>query len=999
MTTNDEERDFSQVGKQRFPGRFDPKLLQNVDDAGDGYPGLQKAIRNWHDANKFDVNNDSNWYFVETEAELNAAITSIGSDAGVIILKTGTITLTGSININGGGSYIIMGMGQNSIIQTAAGANHGFSVTNCTSCVFKDFKINATGQTGTTGAIYINDYWVLVDNVFIENSRNGIYGYNTGGIVIRSCNIDNHNRGIFFDNVIYSEITGCLVQSANDANILLENCAIANIIISNNRLVGGNNSDITIGQTSYQIVITGNTFFGSASSPIGVAVVQTSRHVLINDNSFYNYVVGNVGVSISNSEYVMVDGNFFEACAYPVFINDIGGSADHCSVTNNNMKQGVRAIITNAAGGTIQHCNFSNNTISNFERGIQITSTADYCTISGNYISNIDKYEAITVSGGRHTIIGNTIRDVDRNNSDIYPAIENSAAGTAIVGNSISSCRNAGSGYITGIYNSADYCTISGNLVHNNNTGIVNTGDYVSITGNTCTNNIHTTDNCYGIYLNVGSYNTIVGNNMYNNGHDGIYVLNSIGVTVSGNQLYYNQGVGIRTSGGQSLTINNNVLRANTEEGIIVSNTPYSTVIGNSVVGNELDGIHVKTNANGTAIIGNNCSAPGTLSGSGPLAGIKLSDTVSYCRVVDNYCNNYQNNGAGTGYGIYVGSGCTQNSIINNLLPTTNDQTFYNVGNFTRIELLCNTQAEIQQGLDGIGSTSGVIKIGHGAISATSVITISGGGSYVIEGQGDATVLTSGNNSVFSVTSVASCVFRDFKINASGLTTSTLEVINVTDGPVTIDNVTIEGDGTNGYGIEINSTECQIKNCRIANVNYGIRVVGGTGNECRIVGNYVGGCTRGIELASSQDNVVNSNHVDTNDYGIYVGGASDNNTITGNHCFDNTIRGIEINGSDYNTITGNTCNGNNADSATDGGGIWIDADSNENTINGNTCNGNSNIGSGTGYGIIINNSNCDNNTVVGNTALNNDTQYSDSGTGTVDDSSDGTTNSNLNNFG
>ena len=48
MTTNQSERDFeTPTLNQRFPGRFDPRLLSNEDDAGDGWPGLQKLIRNY----------------------------------------------------------------------------------------------------------------------------------------------------------------------------------------------------------------------------------------------------------------------------------------------------------------------------------------------------------------------------------------------------------------------------------------------------------------------------------------------------------------------------------------------------------------------------------------------------------------------------------------------------------------------------------------------------------------------------------------------------------------------------------------------------------------------------------------------------------------------------------------------------------------------------------------------------------------------------------------
>jgi len=48
MVTNDKERDFEEINTRlRFQGRFDPRLLNNVNDAGDGFPGLQKLLRNW----------------------------------------------------------------------------------------------------------------------------------------------------------------------------------------------------------------------------------------------------------------------------------------------------------------------------------------------------------------------------------------------------------------------------------------------------------------------------------------------------------------------------------------------------------------------------------------------------------------------------------------------------------------------------------------------------------------------------------------------------------------------------------------------------------------------------------------------------------------------------------------------------------------------------------------------------------------------------------------
>jgi len=47
MPNSQYERDFNDLGALKRPGRLDFKTLNNVDNAGDGHPGLQKAIRNY----------------------------------------------------------------------------------------------------------------------------------------------------------------------------------------------------------------------------------------------------------------------------------------------------------------------------------------------------------------------------------------------------------------------------------------------------------------------------------------------------------------------------------------------------------------------------------------------------------------------------------------------------------------------------------------------------------------------------------------------------------------------------------------------------------------------------------------------------------------------------------------------------------------------------------------------------------------------------------------
>ncbi|MHA1408730.1 MAG: hypothetical protein ACTSQY_00180 [Candidatus Odinarchaeia archaeon] len=47
MTSDKYVRDFLDADRLRRFNRLDPRLFQNTDDAGDGKPGLQKALRNW----------------------------------------------------------------------------------------------------------------------------------------------------------------------------------------------------------------------------------------------------------------------------------------------------------------------------------------------------------------------------------------------------------------------------------------------------------------------------------------------------------------------------------------------------------------------------------------------------------------------------------------------------------------------------------------------------------------------------------------------------------------------------------------------------------------------------------------------------------------------------------------------------------------------------------------------------------------------------------------
>ena len=47
MGSNERERDFSAYEESNYPGMIIPEMFNNSQDIGDGYPGLQGAVRNW----------------------------------------------------------------------------------------------------------------------------------------------------------------------------------------------------------------------------------------------------------------------------------------------------------------------------------------------------------------------------------------------------------------------------------------------------------------------------------------------------------------------------------------------------------------------------------------------------------------------------------------------------------------------------------------------------------------------------------------------------------------------------------------------------------------------------------------------------------------------------------------------------------------------------------------------------------------------------------------
>jgi len=296
----------------------------------------------------------------------------------------------------------------------------------------------------------------------------------------------------------------------------------------------------------------------------------------------------------------------------------------------------------------------------------------------------------------------------------------------------------------------------------------------------------------------------------------------------------------------------------------------------------------------------------------------------------------------------------------------------------------CSSQAEINVALTVIGSGSGSITLTQD-ITLTSTITINGGGNYVFQGIAPGiTIDCNGDRRAISVLIAETCIIRDLTFDASDIVLGTREVIFVSDTFTYIENVRIYGDGDrNGRGIYIDCANVWVTNCYIEAVLYGIY-----------------GLIAGAYYAHISDNTVRDCDDGSVGHGIYLGGdysTCDNNfivdcqtgiysygyqcAVSNNVLYGNLNYGIQI-WSRGATYSGNSIRAYNPISTSNIYGMYVGAGSDHNVITGNLISDYLNSGSGTGYGVRINDASTDETTIVGNTILGCNTAISDLGTDT-----------------
>lgn len=378
------------------------------------------------------------FYYCSTETEINNAITAIGTGAGFIIILPGTISLTSTITIGGGGTYIIRGCGRETTID-CGGNRSAFDITSVNNCDISDLRVDGRD---------FSDYSYYAINVSSANVRlNNLYIWGDGthgmGVLVEAQNVCIRDCYIasFYRNVV---ING----SASDTKI--ENCVLHDGYIEGIRITGGTNHTIEgckfTGSGNYSIEATSGTriFINKCDFSKAAASFTTINSLNITNNCFHDSSAetalrvyqNNRSVITGNIIYNYTGGDYFFGIDFAASVG-----SGHTSVISNNV---------------IYSC--SNNSTGGYAVGIQIEAYANTVIVANNIVRNISGPSNI----------------VERGNYGIHINRDE----VVLAGNLILAvtCSGSGTGYGIHIDSGADQTTIDSNTALNCDTNYSNNG-------------------------------------------------------------------------------------------------------------------------------------------------------------------------------------------------------------------------------------------------------------------------------------------------------------------------------------------------------------------------------------------------------------------------------------------------------------------------------------------------------------------------------------------
>jgi parallel beta-helix repeat protein len=305
-------------------------------------------------------------YYCSSEAEINVALTAIGSGSGSITI-TQNIILTASIILNGNGGYIIQGVAP-SITIDCNGDRSAIRIETTQSCIIRDLTIDATDVTShTTNIIFVSDTYTYIENVRIFGDG------------------DREGRGIYID---------C-------ANVWVTNCFVTEVLYGIYGLIGG----------AYYSHISDNTVTFCDDGSIGHGIYLGGDYSTC-DNNFIAYCqtgIYSYGIQCAVSNNVLYDN-----ALYGIWVYSAGATFSGNTIRGNNPISASNFYGIFLDSGADYNV-ISGNLISDYVNsgagtgmGVRInTASCDETTIVGNTILNCDT--AISDSGTNTFAINNNI--------------------------------------------------------------------------------------------------------------------------------------------------------------------------------------------------------------------------------------------------------------------------------------------------------------------------------------------------------------------------------------------------------------------------------------------------------------------------------------------------------------------------------------------------------------------------------------------------------------
>ncbi|MBN2149965.1 MAG: hypothetical protein JW839_00835 [Candidatus Lokiarchaeota archaeon] len=258
-------------------------------------------------------------HYCASQAAISLALSNIGAGSGTIVI-TEDITLTSSITITAGGSYIVRGVAPSVVVDCNAN-RMAFSITACSSFLLQDLTIDASDLTSdTTSAIYINAPDVRVENVRVlgdaQRHGRGIYIGGTGVWVI-DCQIEEMFIGIYDSasgtsaHISGNTIIDCDSGTAGQGmNILgtgticegnyIETCHTG-VFINSQYCVVSDNILFQVVQEGIYSYAMNSTFCGNVIVGTTLSSASNNSGIIVASGSDYNMFSGNLVRDFKNA--------------------------------------------------------------------------------------------------------------------------------------------------------------------------------------------------------------------------------------------------------------------------------------------------------------------------------------------------------------------------------------------------------------------------------------------------------------------------------------------------------------------------------------------------------------------------------------------------------------------------------------------------------------------------------------------------------------------------